>query len=372
MTRAQASRAGLAAATALACIVALTAGPASAETAQDARAAAQRAAAEVDRLQPGVDAALRAYQSALHGLAEDVSAGISASQVADEAGRQRDAASLAAQQRVRALYMNGGQTGLLASVLDARSPSDLARRIGNVDRVVDADRRATELAADAHLVAVDLAAERAQVADLTTATVGTSEDKLRELDALLDEAQASLDALDARASRLEEAERAAAALAATRAAADSARWQAADSAMARGIPVTFLALYRAAAPTCPGLPWPVLAAIGQVESGHGTNPNDSYAGAQGPMQFLPSTFAAYAVDGDGDGSKDIRNPADAVFSAANYLCANGGGKSDRGLHSAIFRYNHAQWYVAMVLRIAAQIADRFHEPPVPPYSPSGG
>ena len=171
---------------------------------------------------------------------------------------------------------------------------------------------------------------------------------------------------------MEEAERAAAELEAVRAAADSARWQAADTATARGIPVTFLALYRAAAPTCPGLPWPVLAAIGQVESGHGTNPNDSYAGAQGPMQFMPSTFAAYAVDGDGDGRTDIRNPADAIFSAAHYLCANGGGKGDRGLHSAIFRYNHAEWYVAMVLRIAAQIADRFGEPPVAPYVPSGG
>ena len=71
------------------------------------------------------------------------------------------------------------------------------------------------------------------------------------------------------------------------------------------------------------------------------------------MQFMPSTFAAYAVDGDGDGRADIRNPADAVYTAAHYLCANEAGSSDDGLRSAIFRYNHADWYVAMVLRIAA-------------------
>ena len=80
-------------------------------------------------------------------------------------------------------------------------------------------------------------------------------------------------------------------------------------------------LYVAAAKTCPGMSWTLLAAIGQVESGHGANPGTSYAGAQGPMQFMPSTFASYGVDGDEDGDRDIMDPADAVFSAAHYLCA---------------------------------------------------
>ena len=80
------------------------------------------------------------------------------------------------------------------------------------------------------------------------------------------------------------------------------------------------------------------------------------------MQFLPSTFAAYAVDGDGDGDKDIWDPADSIYSAANYLCANGAGNGPRGLYNALWNYNHADWYVQMVASIAAQIARRFGEP----------
>ena len=104
--------------------------------------------------------------------------------------------------------------------------------------------------------------------------------------------------------------------------------------------------------------WTILAAIGQVESGHGRNASTSYAGAQGPMQFMPATFAAYAVDGDRDGDKDIMDPADAIFSAAHYLCANGGGHGASGLHNAIWHYNHAEWYVALVLKLAGQLAEK--------------
>jgi membrane-bound lytic murein transglycosylase B len=68
------------------------------------------------------------------------------------------------------------------------------------------------------------------------------------------------------------------------------------------------------------------------------------------MQFMPATFAAYRVDGNGDGTTDILNPADAIFSAANYLCANGAGRGN--LDGAIFRYNHAGWYVQLVLTLA--------------------
>ena len=118
----------------------------------------------------------------------------------------------------------------------------------------------------------------------------------------------------------------------------------------------YLALYHHAAATCPGLSWTVLAAIGQVESGHGRNPSTSSAGAMGPMQFLPSTFTSYAVDGDGDGAADIMNPADAIFTAARYLCANGAGAGPSALSAAVWHYNHADWYVRMVLTLAREYA----------------
>jgi hypothetical protein len=121
-----------------------------------------------------------------------------------------------------------------------------------------------------------------------------------------------------------------------------------------GRPASYRELYVDAARYCPGLSWTVLAAIGQVESGHGKHLGPSSAGALGPMQFLPSTWAAYGVDGDGDGSADIMNPFDAVPSAASYLCRSGASRGEDGLYDAIFAYNHADWYVQKVLGLAAQ------------------
>ncbi len=119
-------------------------------------------------------------------------------------------------------------------------------------------------------------------------------------------------------------------------------------------PRSYVGMYRAAAASCPGLPWSVLAAIGEVESRHGLLATRSNAGAMGPMQFLPETWRAYATDGDGNGRVDIHNPADAIATAAKLLCANGGGDRET-LGTAVWNYNHSWEYVAKVLTVADQI-----------------
>ena len=123
-------------------------------------------------------------------------------------------------------------------------------------------------------------------------------------------------------------------------------------------PPAFLALYQQAAPTCPGLPWTVLAGIGKEETDHGRNAAVSSAGAMGPMQFEPSTFAEYDVDQDQDHNPaaDILSPEDSIYSAAKYLCSNGAGDPNH-LYQAIYAYNHADWYVQAVLSDASQYAN---------------
>jgi hypothetical protein len=117
------------------------------------------------------------------------------------------------------------------------------------------------------------------------------------------------------------------------------------------VPAQMLGLYRDAAATCPGLSWTVLAAVGQVESHHGANAGASSAGAVGPMQFMPATWAEYGTDASGDGHADVQDPTDAVFSAARMLCANGAAQPG-GLRGALWTYNHASWYVDLVLATA--------------------
>lgn len=123
-------------------------------------------------------------------------------------------------------------------------------------------------------------------------------------------------------------------------------------------PTSYLDLFKAsAAEYCPGLSWTVLAAIGQIESADGQNDGPSSAGALGPMQFLPSTWAAWGIDAFGEtGPPDVMNPYDAVPSAARMLCADGAGAGGTALANAIFDYNHADWYVTEVLALAAQYA----------------
>ncbi|MGH9078565.1 MAG: hydrolase Nlp/P60, partial [Acidimicrobiales bacterium] len=96
------------------------------------------------------------------------------------------------------------------------------------------------------------------------------------------------------------------------------------------IPSGWAALYQQAATTCPGLSWSVLAAVGTVETGSGQSDapgvrsGSNPAGAEGPMQFEPATFAAYATVGpDGAQPASPYDPVDAVYTAAALLCADG-------------------------------------------------
>jgi NlpC/P60 family protein len=141
------------------------------------------------------------------------------------------------------------------------------------------------------------------------------------------------------------------------------------------IPPRLLPVYQAAADSCPGLPWSVLAAIGKVETDHGRSAapgvtsGANFAGAAGPMQIgiggkAGNTFAGYAVDADGGGA-DVYNPIDAIFTAANYLCRNGAARG-ADVAKAVFAYNHADWYVTKVLAIASGYAATQGLPPGAP------
>jgi Transglycosylase SLT domain len=95
-----------------------------------------------------------------------------------------------------------------------------------------------------------------------------------------------------------------------------------------------------------GVGWPVLAAVNFVESAFGRLRNESTAGAQGPMQFIPSTWRAYGLGGD------VHDPHDAILGAANYLHASGAPGDYAG---ALYAYNPSRAYVDSVLRYARRI-----------------
>ena len=96
-----------------------------------------------------------------------------------------------------------------------------------------------------------------------------------------------------------------------------------------------------------GVPWNVLAAVNFVESGFGKLRNDSVAGAQGPMQFMPATWRAYGLGGN------VHDAHDAIVGAANYLHANGAPAQTR---NALYHYNPSPLYVDAVMRYARRIA----------------
>jgi membrane-bound lytic murein transglycosylase B len=169
-----------------------------------------------------------------------------------------------------------------------------------------------------------------------------------------------------------------------------------SGASASGIPAVALAAYQrsatvidAADKTC-HMPWQLVAAIGRVESDHGradgnslTNRGidkpgifgpaldgrhgtvkirDTDAGqydrdskfdrAVGPLQFIPSTWAIVGVDADNDGQRDPQDIYDAALGSAVYLCSGPEDLSTTaGQRAAVFRYNHSQRYVDLVLAI---------------------
>jgi soluble lytic murein transglycosylase-like protein len=94
-----------------------------------------------------------------------------------------------------------------------------------------------------------------------------------------------------------------------------------------------------------GIPWEVLAAINLVETGMGRVDGISVAGAQGPMQFLPTTWTEPGI-----GKGDIRNPRDAIHAAARYLVRRGGSGN---LSQALWGYNNSDHYGKAVLHYAA-------------------
>jgi hypothetical protein len=102
-------------------------------------------------------------------------------------------------------------------------------------------------------------------------------------------------------------------------------------------PATLLRYFRTAAADY-RIPWPYLAAIELIETRMGRIHGLSPAGAQGPMQFLPATWAQY-----GKGSIDSQR--DAITAAARFLAANGG---HRKIAEALFHYNPSDSYVIAV------------------------
>lgn len=170
-------------------------------------------------------------------------------------------------------------------------------------------------------------------------------------------------------------------------------------AAATGIPARALSAYVRSHvaigvedPEC-GLHWATIAAIGAIESGHGSyadsvldengNVQPSIIGraldgdgvakiedtdgglldgdvtwdrAVGPMQFIPSTWAKWASDANGDGVTDPHQIDDAAQAAARYLCASGPMISPEGWRAAVFSYNHDNDYVDRVATVALKYA----------------
>jgi membrane-bound lytic murein transglycosylase B len=285
---------------------------------------------------------------------------------AAQAGDRLARASAARSEPGRDLYVQGPSTGGVLDLLTAGSPDDAQWQLSVGAQIRARLLRDAALSQDTAQEDVATTARKSAAAVAAFSALSQALADLREQQAAaqlaLDQAGAELARLGTQARQLQVAREAAATLARAQAAAAAARLPAQGTATARGtvsalgIPLEYQTAYQQAATTCPGMDWTLLAAVGQVESGHGRNNGPSSAGAIGPMQFMPATFAGYAVDGNHDGVTDAWNPADAIFSAARYLCSSGAGRGAAGVHAALLTYNHAEWYVDLVL--AAQSAIR--------------
>jgi membrane-bound lytic murein transglycosylase B len=152
---------------------------------------------------------------------------------------------------------------------------------------------------------------------------------------------------------------------------------------ATGIPQRALLSYAGTALAMQGeapgchLSWPTLAALGAVESGHGTHNGSRLdaAGtaypaiygpvlggdlegqtAQGPLQFIAPTWATWGADGNGDGFRNPQNLDDAALAAARYLCHYGDLSQGENWQRAIFAYNHLDSYVTLVATTSREYA----------------
>ncbi len=114
-------------------------------------------------------------------------------------------------------------------------------------------------------------------------------------------------------------------------------------------PVDDLVAYYLEAQARFGVDWEYLAAINLVETGMGRIRGLSVAGAQGPMQFIPATWAQY-------GAGDINDPRDAIMAAGRYLEARGFGEPG-GVAGALYSYNNHPAYVRGVTALAKVMQD---------------
>lgn len=333
-----------------------------------ASAAVHRVEARLHRLSHRVADAERRYAAALDDVAAGVNRAISADRDRTTVRSMLAASNRRLEQQVLSLYASGGDFAAASSLLTPAGVEAFDQNSQAVSAVIfqtEATARSQQSAAAAASTRAVSSRHRATRSIATERSVAAAAATVRRLlareQSLLAAAKARLAHEQARQQAHEQAMAAAAAAAAAALQAQTAAFDGVTTAGVNAVgvlppPATYLALYRKAAVTCPGLPWTVLASIGQVESGHGRNDGPSSAGAMGPMQFEPATFASYAVDGDHDGTADIMDPADAIYTAARYLCANGAGRDGQALANAVFNYNHAQWYVDLVLGLAQKYA----------------
>jgi hypothetical protein len=327
-----------------------------ADTTAQASANVQTVLAKVHALQAKVKAAEANYSRAFTAVADSVNYSISLDRSSAASASHAAAAQATLVARVRGLYESGGQLAAEAALLTDGNLTAVSDRSEFAHRAVAVEVASVHAASVASVHAASaarLAVKREHRKITTERTVGVAATRVQRLllkqQTLLQQANKHLAAVRA----------AEAALAAQTATFSSITSSAIAALHILPPSAEYLALYKAAAPTCPGLSWTVLAAIGQVESGHGRNTSTSSAGATGPMQFMPGTFAAYAVDGDHDGTALISDPADAIYTAAHYLCANGAAHGPGALAGAILHYNHAIWYEQMVMKLAGMYGAQY-------------